>query len=225
MLLALGGAAFAAVAVVVTTASVVVLQREENTRTKQEFEAYKLETGLKLAEAQARQREAELKLYEVREQLGRPRTVNEEEFKKAVANVPRRKVVISYTEDDPDSSWLSLGIDGALRRAGWDVTTLISMPHGVALCSRGFGGIYVMSKELLSEEAEFFAGRALRSGPTKLPNTALFGLTDALNISIGKDSAHFSTCPLLSDDSLYVAIRPRWVIFPKEPKPADPAPK
>src|SRR6516225_5956758 len=53
MIAALGLAALAAVAVVVTTASVVVLQRAETARTKNEFEAYKLEAGTRIAEANA----------------------------------------------------------------------------------------------------------------------------------------------------------------------------
>jgi CRISPR/Cas system-associated exonuclease Cas4 (RecB family) len=53
MIAALGIAAFAAVAVVVTTASVVILQRAETARTKNEFEAYKLEAGTQIADANA----------------------------------------------------------------------------------------------------------------------------------------------------------------------------
>jgi hypothetical protein len=67
MLWSLAGTALAAVAVMVTTAAVVLSQREENARTKAEFESYKLgvekETeGLRKQTAEANARAAEAKL-------------------------------------------------------------------------------------------------------------------------------------------------------------------
>src|SRR6266478_172544 len=55
------------------------------------------------AEAITRQREAELKLAEVRQKLGRPREVNGEKFKAALVGVSPRPVVVSYAANDPDS--------------------------------------------------------------------------------------------------------------------------
>jgi hypothetical protein len=73
--------------------------------------------GQKIADANARQREAELKILEMREKLG-PRKINAEVFKEALAGVPRKGVVISFAPNDPDTSQLSLGIAGALTQAG-----------------------------------------------------------------------------------------------------------
>jgi hypothetical protein len=53
MLLSLGIAGLAALAVFIATASVVILQRDENARTKREYESYKLEAGTQIAEANA----------------------------------------------------------------------------------------------------------------------------------------------------------------------------
>jgi hypothetical protein len=64
MLWSLGGAALAAVAVVVSTAAVVVSQREENARTKQEFDSYKLEAAKDIAGAEERGKLAEQKAAE-----------------------------------------------------------------------------------------------------------------------------------------------------------------
>jgi hypothetical protein len=66
MLSALGIAGLVAIAVFVTTASVVILQREENARTKDEFERYKLEAGEKIATANADAADANRKAEEER---------------------------------------------------------------------------------------------------------------------------------------------------------------
>lgn len=53
MLLSLAVTGLAAIAVFVTTASVVILQRNENAKTKTEFEAYKIDSGKQIASANA----------------------------------------------------------------------------------------------------------------------------------------------------------------------------
>jgi hypothetical protein len=215
MLLSLGAAGLIAIAVFLTTAAVVILQRSENAQTKREFDEYKLEAGKSISEANARQKEAELKLAEVRKKLGRPRELDLERFKEALVGVAPRRVIISYAPNDPDSMWLSLRINGALHNAGWEASTLIEMPDGIRQCSNAFGGIYVLSRTMLPEEGKAMEG-FMEGKPLNLLQSAFFRLPEALNASIEADSARFVTCPFISDDSLHVAIWPRWVIFPKE---------
>ena len=70
MLWSLGVAGLVAVAVFVTTASVVILQRREATIARRELDEYKVEAAQKIAEANARSREAEVELIKFR----RPRS-------------------------------------------------------------------------------------------------------------------------------------------------------
>jgi hypothetical protein len=66
-------AAAAAVIVGVSTFAVIRLQNAAELETKEEFDRYKLEAAKSISEANARTKEAEVKLAEIREKLGRPR--------------------------------------------------------------------------------------------------------------------------------------------------------
>jgi len=65
MLFSLGLAALAAVAVVVTTAAVVISQRDENTRTKADFEKYKVDASVEIASVRS---EADTKIALARDE-------------------------------------------------------------------------------------------------------------------------------------------------------------
>jgi hypothetical protein len=138
---------------------------------------------VEIAESNARQSEAELKLAELRDKVGRPRSIDAEVLKAALESVPRRPIVLSWVEKDPDSTLLSLQMGGALEKAGWEVTQLGRMPEFIKLCSGDFGGIYVMTKALLPEEIKFFEEMGHVS-PAKTPNTAFLQLAAALRTAM-----------------------------------------
>jgi hypothetical protein len=168
---------------------------------------------VEIAESNARQAEAELKLAEVREKLGRPREIDFDKFIARLAGVPKLPVVVSYADGDPDSFWLAGQIASALEKAKWQATLSFEMPREAKLCSGKIGGIAVLSKTMSNEEAEGL------SKPPKERGTPFLALADALWNSVGENSTGFATCPFLTDGILHVAVWPRWVIFPKE-KPA-----
>lgn len=82
MVLSLGAAALAAFAVVLSTIAVIRLQKAAEQETKREFDTYKLEAGKSIAEANARTKEAELKLEQLRKRMG-PRQIDADIFLKA----------------------------------------------------------------------------------------------------------------------------------------------
>jgi hypothetical protein len=124
MLLSLGIAALAALALVVATTSVVILQRDETARTKNEFESYKLEAGKTISEADARTKEAELKLEQLRDEVRKrelPREVSRDKFVKAIEGAPKATVEVLYDQNAPDAYFVASLIWGFLFNENWDV--------------------------------------------------------------------------------------------------------
>src|ERR1700730_19355257 len=66
LLLSLAITALAAFAVVVSTTAIMRLQKAAELATKEEFERYKLEAGVRIADSEARTKEAEEKLERLR---------------------------------------------------------------------------------------------------------------------------------------------------------------
>ena len=110
MLWSLGTAAIAAFAVVVSTAAVVKLQKVELGELTEHT-----------AEANARAKEAELKLEQLRERLA-PRKINGPEFVKALEGKPKAPVEIVFVRDDPECWQLAMQIRDWLKTAGWEHT-------------------------------------------------------------------------------------------------------
>jgi flagellar basal body-associated protein FliL len=157
MLLALGATGLVAIAVALTTTSVVILQRHETAEAKRELEEYKVEAGTKIsaaeavgltakadiakahvsiAEADARTKEAEVKLEELRKQVG-PRHLKSQEFIEALVGKPTLPVEIMFLKDDADAFTLSLEIRTALQMAGWPVQEPCQYPQQRFRNSRG----------------------------------------------------------------------------------------
>lgn len=113
-------AALVAAIVGVSTYCVVQLQRQEIAASKSEFYRYKLETERNISEANARQREAELKLEQLRTQA-RPRhlTVNGDAFIAALNGKPKAPVEIMFPKDDGEAFLLAIGLRDLLRKAEW----------------------------------------------------------------------------------------------------------
>ena len=78
MLLTLGFAALAAIAVVFSTSGVIVSQKKEARESAESFARYKLETEERIREADARTKEAELKLVQLDKKVT-PRVISDED--------------------------------------------------------------------------------------------------------------------------------------------------
>jgi hypothetical protein len=108
-------AGIVAVFIGISTLAVVKLTRQELANSKEEFEAYKLDAGTKIADANARALEAQLAL----EKLKSPRTLGPDR-QQVVADAAapfagqRYRAAISQGADD---GWESLY--ATLRRSGW----------------------------------------------------------------------------------------------------------
>jgi hypothetical protein len=86
-------AALSATAIGVTTVGSIISHKREATTAEEALDRYKLETGKQLAEAVARQKEAELQIL----QLRLARSLNIEKFEAAVKKLPLRLHMKSCT--------------------------------------------------------------------------------------------------------------------------------
>jgi hypothetical protein len=85
------------------------------------------ESGTKIAEANARQKEAELKLEQLRKLAG-PRGINSDTLKKELAGKPKAPVFIWYLPDSSDGYWFATRLFGALWESGWRPERPVPMP-------------------------------------------------------------------------------------------------
>lgn len=75
---------------------------------------------VEIAEANARQSEAELKLAQLRKLAG-PRDIKFDVFKKELEGKPKASVVIWYLPDSSDGYWFASRLQVALGISGWTV--------------------------------------------------------------------------------------------------------
>ena len=127
MLVSLGLAALAALAIFITSRAVIVLQDQEVKDNAEIFERYKLETGERISEANARQKEAELKLEQLRKQMG-PRQAEVATFLKALEGKPKAPVEIMFPKEDGEAFMLALQFRDLLRSAKWEVAEPVPVP-------------------------------------------------------------------------------------------------
>jgi len=114
--LALG--ACAALIVVFSQWVIIRLQKTEAQEAAAVFERFKLETGKEIADANARQKEAELKLAQLRKLAG-PRDIKFDVFRRELEGKPKAPVVIWYLPDSSDGYWFASRSFGALASMGW----------------------------------------------------------------------------------------------------------
>jgi hypothetical protein len=76
------------------------------------------ESSIEIANANARQKEAELKLGQLRRLAG-PRGLNSDIFKRELLNKPKSTVEIWYLPDVSDGFWFATELVGALIAAEW----------------------------------------------------------------------------------------------------------
>jgi len=193
MLSSLAAAALAALAIVVSTRAVIVLQKKQELQTRTEFEKYKLDTGKQIAEASARQKEAELKLEELRAKVG-PRHIDGEAFKKALEGKPKAPVEIMFPKEDGEAFLFSLAIRDVLRTARWqvsepipvpptDVPRLKNMPSHMAAGAQAMGMALVVRAD--TQEDFRVVEQTFRLGDDPEPNTPLRALQIAFQKSLG----------------------------------------
>jgi hypothetical protein len=85
------------------------------------------DSDVKIADANARQKEAELKLEQLR-QLSGPRDLDFEVFKKEIEEKPKAPVAIWYLPDSSDGYWFASRLFTALNAAGWSAAFPVTIP-------------------------------------------------------------------------------------------------
>jgi hypothetical protein len=116
--------ALAGAGVTVTTAGSIVSHKREAAAATKELERYKLDTGKQIADATARQKEAELQLH----QLQFPRSLNFEKFKEEIADIPPQNFEILYDSGTSDAQGLAVTVWITLRQLGWKTTQKLPAP-------------------------------------------------------------------------------------------------
>ena len=106
----------------------IVSHKRETAAAEEALDRYKLDTGKQIAEANARQKEAELKLAKLRK-LASPRSIDVETFVKTLEGKPKAHVQIWYLPDVSDVWMLSFQLKIALLHAGWQVDEPIEIPE------------------------------------------------------------------------------------------------
>jgi hypothetical protein len=81
-----------------------------------------------IAEANAREKEAEVRLEQLRALSG-PRDFNFDIFRDEIADKPKAHVQIWYLPDSSDGFWFASRLRGALGIAGWDAESPIPIPE------------------------------------------------------------------------------------------------
>ena len=120
--------ALAATAGGVATIGSIVSHKRETAAAEEALDRYKVDTGKQIAEANARQKEAELKLAKLRK-LASPRSIDVETFVKTLEGKPKAHVQIWYLPDVSDVWMLSFQLKIALLHAGWQVDEPIEIPE------------------------------------------------------------------------------------------------
>ncbi|WP_157083445.1 hypothetical protein [Bradyrhizobium manausense] len=121
-------AAIMATAVGITTAGSLISHKREAALAEETLGQYKLETAKQLAEANARQKEAELKLAQLRKLAG-PREINFERLNEALKGQAKAPVVIWYVPEVSDGYWFASRLFSALHSAGWDPSWPQAVPE------------------------------------------------------------------------------------------------
>lgn len=109
---------------VVATCAIVVSGNDRDRALKKELK----DKDESIANANARTKEAELKLEELRRQVG-PRHVNRDAFLNSIQGDIKGKVEILYSRDDPECFEVAQQLWQLLITAKWDVTAPVPIPQ------------------------------------------------------------------------------------------------
>jgi len=158
------------------------------------------ESNLKIAEATARQKEAELQLEKLRTQA-RPRhlTIDGDAFIGALAGKPSAPVEIMFPKDDGEAFLLAIGLRDLLRKAKWETAEPIPVPpndiprlaNQPSLMTAGGQpiGVTIAARADTQEEMKLL-GDGLKFGDDPEPNIPIRALNIALLKVLGSVSGH-----------------------------------
>ncbi len=165
-----------------------------------------------IANATARTKEAELKVEQLRKELG-PRHLQRDIFLRELLSQPSAQVEILYLQDDPECFGLAQEIGRALEDAKWPVAAPKPIPSlflsdGPTSLSVGGqpSGVTVVARQVTSEEADASQNAFLGKEWIKTPWTVL---TSALAASLGKIAASAGTPNGPPEGTLRVVVTPR----------------
>jgi hypothetical protein len=172
---------------------VIKLQKAVEQETRLEFDRYKIDADKRIAESNARTKEAELKLEQLRKQLG-PRHLQRDIFIEEISGQPMARAEIMYLQDDPECFDLAQQIWRALEDGKWPVDPPKPIPSlilsdGPTPMSVGGqpSGVTVVVREITHEESEASTNALFGREWVRTPWTVI---THALGASIGKVSGH-----------------------------------
>jgi hypothetical protein len=196
------------------TWAVVRLQRSEIADSKVEFDKYKLGTTKQIAEADARTKEAEVRLEELR-RLSAPRGLNRAKFLKALEGKPTMPVEILFLREAPDASWLAKVLADSLREAGWGMSSINPLPE-----------LDPSSTEYRRGDSNIIAAGGQGAGITVVhhgePNPAVDALMIAIGTGTGTPVRGTGGDTPVAEGKLRVIIGPKSepLYFPKAPAEA-----
>jgi hypothetical protein len=189
----LAAGACAALIVVFSQWVIIRLQKSEAQEAAAAFERFRLQTSKEIADANAKQKEAELKLEELRVKMG-PRHIDGPAFIAALAGKPKAPVEIMFPKEDGEAFLLSLAIRDVLRGAQWqasepvpvpptDIPRLKNQPSHMAAGAQAMGvGLVVRANT--QEDFKVF-GETFKLGDDPEPNIPLRALQIAFLKSFG----------------------------------------
>jgi hypothetical protein len=119
--------AIVAIGVGVTTAGSLITHKREALAANVALTTFKSKTAGEIAEANARQKEAELKLEQLRNFSGQ-RRVDREILKNELQGKPKAPVAIWYLPDSSDGYWFATGLFADLQTCGWQADFPIPIP-------------------------------------------------------------------------------------------------
>jgi hypothetical protein len=167
---------------------------------------------VRMAEANARTKEAELKLEQLRKDWG-PRQLQRDIFIKEVTGQPTAHVEIMYLQDDPECFELAQQIWRALEDGKWPVEAPKPIPSlilsdGPTPMSVGGqpSGVTVVVRGITQEETEAAENAMMGRAWVKTPWSVL---THALGLSLGKISSHAGGASTPPEGVLRVVVSPR----------------
>jgi hypothetical protein len=209
----LGIAAVAAIAVVISTRVVIILQRDALNDSAEKI-ALATEgaatANARAAEANERAVKAELKLENLRKQVG-PRNFDRDKSVKALQGKPTANAEILYLGDDHDSYNLAIHISAILERANWKVELPKPIPLSLDSDRKQFGGLFAQAFALMSLGAQpWSVSIVTRSGCVVGGQEPCNALMDAIMVNSDLALSGFGHDAKMSEGKVRVVVGPRY---------------
>jgi hypothetical protein len=166
----------------------------------------------KIADANALQKEAELRLEQLRRQVA-PRVLNREAFIKALEGEVKAPTEVMFLRDDSESMGLAQGIAFAMEAAGWQITSRRPIPPSAdpqlptAMTVGGQpSGVTVVVSSITRDEADASLNAMRGQDWVKTPWTVL---SHAIGVGLGQvgSSAGGPNAPPVG--TLRIVVAPR----------------